>query len=93
MLVTGPAGAGKSTTLACIIDKLNKNRTGHIITMEDPIEYVHRHEGCIVTQREIPSDVATYAEALRSAMRESPDVILLGEMRDQETIGTAMTAA
>lgn len=93
VLVTGPAGAGKSTTLACIIDKLNKNRSGHIITMEDPIEYVHRHEGCIVTQREIPSDVATYAEALRSAMRESPDVILLGEMRDQETIGTAMTAA
>lgn len=93
VLVTGPAGAGKSTTLACIIDKLNKNRTGHIITMEDPIEYVHRHEGCIVTQREIPSDVATYAEALRSAMRESPDVILLGEMRDQETIGTAVTAA
>ncbi|MEE0707155.1 MAG: PilT/PilU family type 4a pilus ATPase [Adlercreutzia sp.] len=93
VLVTGPAGAGKSTTLACIIDKLNKNRTGHIITMEDPIEYVHRHEGCIVTQREIPSDVATYAEALRSAMRESPDVILLGEMRDSETIGTAMTAA
>lgn len=93
VLVTGPAGAGKSTTLACIIDKLNKARCGHIITMEDPIEYVHRHEGCIVTQREIPSDVATYAEALRSAMRESPDVILLGEMRDQETIGTAMTAA
>ena len=93
VLATGPAGAGKSTTLACIIDKLNKARTGHIITMEDPIEYVHRHEGCIVTQREIPSDVATYAEALRSAMREAPDVILLGEMRDQETIGTAMTAA
>ena len=93
VLVTGPAGAGKSTTLACIIDKLNKARTGHIITMEDPIEYVHRHEGCIVTQREIPSDVATYAEALRSAMGEAPDVILLGEMRDQETIGTAMTAA
>lgn len=93
VLVTGPAGSGKSTTLACIIDKLNKARTGHIITMEDPIEYVHRHEGCIVTQREIPSDVATYAEALRSAMREAPDVILLGEMRDQETIGTAMTAA
>lgn len=93
VLVTGPAGAGKSTTLACIIDKLNKARTGHIITMEDPIEYVHRHEGCIVTQREIPSDVATYAEALRSAMREAPDVILLGEMRDHETISVAMTAA
>lgn len=93
VLVTGPAGAGKSTTLACIIDKLNRERCGHIITMEDPIEYVHRHERCIVTQREIPTDVATYAEALRSAMRESPNVILLGEMRDQETIATAMTAA
>ncbi len=93
VLVTGPAGAGKSTTLACLIDKLNANRSGHIITMEDPIEYVHRHGNCIVTQREIPTDVATYAEALRSAMREAPDVVLLGEMRDQETIGTAVTAA
>ena len=85
VLVTGPAGAGKSTTLACIIDRLNHERSGHIITMEDPIEYV--------TQREVPTDVATYSEALRSAMRESPDVILLGEMRDQDTIGTAVTAA
>lgn len=93
VLVTGPAGAGKSTTLACIIDKLNHERTGHIITMEDPIEYVHRHGTCIVTQREVPTDVATYAEALRSAMREAPDVILLGEMRDPETISTAVTAA
>ena len=93
VLVTGPAGAGKSTTLACIIDKLNHERTGHIITMEDPIEYVHRHGSCIVTQREVPTDVATYAEALRSAMREAPDVILLGEMRDAQTIGTAVTAA
>lgn len=93
VLVTGPAGAGKSTTLACMIDKLNHERTGHIITMEDPIEYVHRHGSCIVTQREVPTDVATYAEALRSAMREAPDVILLGEMRDAETIGTAVTAA
>lgn len=93
VLVTGPAGAGKSTTLACMIDRLNHERSGHIITMEDPIEYVHRHGSCIVTQREIPTDVATYAEALRSAMRESPDVILLGEMRDSETIGTAVTAA
>lgn len=93
VLVTGPAGAGKSTTLACIIDKLNHERVGHIITMEDPIEYVHRHDNCIVTQREIPTDIATYAEALRSAMRESPDIMLLGEMRDQETIGTAVTAA
>ena len=80
VLVTGPAGAGKSTTLACIIDRLNHERSGHIITMEDPIEYVHKHGTCIVTQREVPTDVATYSEALRSAMRESPDVILLGEM-------------
>lgn len=93
VLITGPAGAGKSTTLACIIDKLNRSRSGHIITMEDPIEYVHSHDKCIVTQREIPTDVATYAEALRSAMRESPDIILLGEMRDAETISTAVTAA
>ena len=93
VLVTGPAGAGKSTTLACIIDKLNKARTGHIITMEDPIEYVHKHGSCIVTQREVPTDIATYGEALRSAMREAPDVILLGEMRDADTIGTAVTAA
>ncbi|MCL2826030.1 MAG: PilT/PilU family type 4a pilus ATPase, partial [Eggerthellaceae bacterium] len=93
VLVTGPAGSGKSTTLACIIDRLNHERSGHIITMEDPIEYIHRHESSIVTQREIPTDVATYSEALRSAMREKPDVILLGEMRDYETIETAMTAA
>ncbi len=93
VLVTGPAGAGKSTTLACMIDKLNQERVGHIITMEDPIEYVHRHASSIVTQREIPTDVATYADALRSALRESPDVMLLGEMRDQETIATAVTAA
>ena len=93
VLVTGPAGSGKSTTLACIVDRLNHERSGHIITMEDPIEYVHRHGTCIVTQREIPTDVATYAEALRSALRESPDIILLGEMRDAETVATAMTAA
>lgn len=93
VLVTGSAGSGKTTTLTCLIDKLNHERTGHIITMEDPIEYVHRHGTCIVTQREIPTDVATYAEALRSALRESPDVILLGEMRDPETVATAMTAA
>ncbi len=93
VLVTGPAGAGKSSTLACLIDDLNKNRSGHIITMEDPIEYVHSHNNCIVTQREIPTDVATFAEAMRSAMREAPNVMLLGEMRDTETIATAMTAS
>ncbi len=93
VLVTGPAGSGKSTTLSCIIDRINHERSGHIITMEDPIEYVHRHGTCIVTQREIPTDVATYAEALRSALREAPDIILLGEMRDPETVATAMTAA
>lgn len=93
VLVTGPAGAGKTTTLACIIDRINKTRSGHVVTMEDPIEYVHRHDKCIVTQREVPTDIATYAEALRSAMRESPDVLLIGEMRDPETIATAVTAA
>ena len=93
VLVTGPAGAGTSSTLACIINDINRSRSGHIITMEDPIEFVHRHRKSIVTQREVPTDVATYAEAMRSAMREAPDVVLLGEMRDAETIATAMTAA
>ena len=93
VLVTGATGSGKSTTLACMIDRINKSREGHIITMEDPIEFVHRHEQCIVTQREIGNDVTNYVSALRSALRESPDVILLGEMRDQETIEVAMTAA
>lgn len=93
VLVTGPAGAGKTSTLACLIDRINHERSGHIITMEDPIEYVHSHDSCIVTQREVPTDVATYDEALRSAMREAPDVMLLGEMRDADTIATAMTAA
>lgn len=93
ILVTGPAGNGKSTTLACMIDEINRTREGHIITMEDPIEHIHRHNKCIVTQREIGSDTPTYVGALRSALRESPDVILLGEMRDYETIEVAMTAA
>lgn len=93
VLVTGPAGSGKSTTLACMVDHINQNREGHIITMEDPIEYIHRHQKCIVTQREITSDAGSYVRALRAALRESPDVILLGEMRDYETIEVAMTAA
>ncbi|HCI74601.1 MAG TPA: type IV pili twitching motility protein PilT [Lachnospiraceae bacterium] len=93
ILVTGATGSGKSTTLACMIDHINRSREGHIITMEDPIEFVHRHDRCIVTQREIGNDVVDYIHALRSALRESPDVILLGEMRDHETIEVAMTAA
>ena len=93
VLVTGPAGSGKSTTLACLIDSINHHRESHIITMEDPIEYIHRHDRSIVTQREIGSDAPSYVSALRSALRESPDVILLGEMRDLETIEVAMTAA
>ena len=93
ILVTGATGSGKSTTLACMIDYINKTREGHIITMEDPIEFVHRHNKCIVTQREIGNDVPNYVNALRSALRESPDVILVGEMRDHDTIETAMTAA
>ena len=93
VLVTGSAGSGKSTTLACMIDRINKNRSCHIITMEDPIEYVHRHEKSIVTQREVFIDTPGYLESLRSALRESPDVILLGEMRDYDTISAAITAA
>ena len=93
VLITGPAGVGKSTTLACMVDRLNHIRHAHIITMEDPIEHVHSHGTCIVTQREIPTDIATYYDALRSAMRENPDILLLGEMRDSETIETAITAA
>ena len=93
VLVTGQAGSGKSTTLACILDNINHTRTGHIITLEDPIEYVHNHGQCIVSQREVYSDCESYETALRSALRESPDVILVGEMRDTETIDVAMTAA
>ena len=93
VLITGAAGTGKSTTLACILDRINHNRDGHIITMEDPIEYIHRHNKSIVTQREISIDTPGYLESLRSALRESPDVILLGEMRDYDTISAAITAA
>ncbi len=93
VLITGSAGTGKSTTLACMIDRINKSRDCHVITMEDPIEYIHRHDKAIVTQREISIDTPGYLESLRSALRESPDVILLGEMRDYDTISSAMTAA
>lgn len=93
ILVTGPAGSGKSTTLACIIDKINSEREEHIITLEDPLEFLHRHKRSIVSQREISTDTESYLTALRSALRQSPDVILLGEMRDYETINTAVTAA
>ena len=93
VLITGSAGTGKSTTLACMIDRINRTRDGHIITMEDPIEFIHRHDKSIVTQREISIDTPGYLESLRSALRESPDVILLGEMRDYDTISAALTAA
>ena len=93
ILVTGPAGSGKSTTLACLIDKINHEREAHIITLEDPLEFLHRHEKSIVSQREINTDTENYLTALRAALRQSPDVILLGEMRDYETIDVAMTAA
>lgn len=92
VLVTGAVGTGKSTTLACMIQRINQSRDCHIITMEDPIEYVYRHERSIVTQREISIDAVSYPVALRSALRESPDVILLGEMRDYDTISAAITA-
>ena len=93
ILVTGPTGSGKSTTLAAIIDKINNNRDAHVITLEDPIEYLHQHKMCMVNQREIGLDSESYANALRAALREDPDVILVGEMRDFETISVAITAA
>src|SRR3954452_2871524 len=93
VLVTGPTGSGKSTTLAALIDEINRTRSEHILTIEDPVEFVHRHKRCIVNQREIGPDAPSFAEALRGALREDPDVILLGEMRDLETISTAITAA
>lgn len=93
VLVTGPAGSGKSTTLACLVDQINSTKSEHIITLEDPLEFLHRHKESIVSQREISSDTESYLVALRAALRQSPDVILLGEMRDFETIQTAMTAA
>jgi twitching motility protein PilT len=93
VLVTGPTGSGKSTTLAALIDEINRTRSEHILTIEDPIEFVHEHKRCIVNQREIGVDARGFGEALRAALRQDPDVILLGEMRDLETIATALTAA
>ena len=93
VLVTGPAASGKSTTLACLIDRINSNRHGHIITIEDPIEFIHAHKASVLSQREVEHDTKTYQTALRAALRQAPDVILLGEMRDLETIQTALTAA
>jgi twitching motility protein PilT len=93
VLVTGPTGCGKSTTLAAMIDHINHTKEGHIITLEDPIEYLHKHSRCMVTQREVGSDTRDFASALRSVLREDPDVVLVGEMRDLETISTALTVA
>lgn len=93
ILVTGPTGCGKSSTLAAIINKINKERHEHIITIEDPIEYIHAHEGCLVNQREINSDTASFKDALRYVLRQDPDIVLIGEMRDLETIEAALTVS
>jgi twitching motility protein PilT len=93
VLVTGPTGSGKSTTLAAMVDKINREEKGHILTVEDPIEFVHRHQGCIVNQREIGADTRSFSTALKYALRQDPDVVLIGEMRDQETIHAALTIA
>lgn len=93
ILVTGPTGSGKSTTLAAMVNYINSNRNCHILTIEEPIEYLHKHNKCMINQREIGTDSSSFATALRAALREDPDVILVGEMRDLETISTAVTAA
>ncbi len=93
VLVTGPTGSGKSTTLAAVIDEINSTREDHILTIEDPIEFLHTHKRCLVDQRELGADVTSFADGLRAALRQDPDVILVGEMRDLETISTALTAA
>ncbi|MGH7546268.1 MAG: type IV pilus twitching motility protein PilT [Gemmatimonadota bacterium] len=93
ILVTGPTGAGKSTTLAAMVDHVNRGRRGHIITIEDPIEFIHRHQNCIVNQREVGSDTKSFANALKYALRQDPDILLVGEMRDLETIALTLTAA
>ena len=93
VLVTGPTGSGKSTTLAAMIDKINKERHDHILTIEDPIEFVHQHQGCLVNQREVHSDTQSFSNALRAALREDPDIVLIGEMRDLETVESALKIA
>jgi twitching motility protein PilT len=93
VLVTGPTGSGKSTTLAAMIDKINREERGHILTVEDPIEFVHKHQGCIVNQREVGADTKSFGSALKYALRQDPDVVLIGEMRDQETIAAGLTIA
>ena len=93
VLITGPAGSGKTTTLACLINRINETRNAHVITLENPIEFLHRHDKSLISQREISIDTESYAKALRAALRESPDVILIGELRDPETISIALTAA
>ncbi len=93
VLVTGPTGSGKSTTLAAMIDKINTERRDHILTIEDPIEFVHQHKGCLVNQREVHADTAGFANALRAALREDPDIVLIGELRDLETIESALRIA
>src|SRR2546426_4501957 len=93
VLVTGPTGSGKSTTLAAMIDKINKERHDHILTIEDPIEFVHQHQGCLINQREVHSDTQSFSSALRAALREDPDIVLIGEMRDLETVEAALRIA
>ena len=93
VLVTGPTGSGKSTTLAAMVDKINIERKDHILTIEDPIEYIHQHKGCLVNQREVHSDTGSFSNALRAALREDPDIVLIGEMRDLETVESALKIA